>query len=120
MSDNLVKRCRDAFDSGDIPQKNITLRIAHDALKAKDAEIERLRALTIPKLFTEAEWSEDDGDVLWWRFPIVEPPYVGSPLDLGKPIGVTIGGKEFVYQDGGWREDYYTHWTRIPVPEQPR
>lgn len=26
------------------------------------------------------EWHEDIGDVLWWRFPIDEAPYCGSPL----------------------------------------
>jgi len=34
--------------------------------------------------------------VLWWRFPINEPPYVGTPGDDGFP-------------------DYVTHWTRIPI-----
>lgn len=36
-----------------------------------------------------SQWSEDDGDVLWWKFPIEEPPYVGSPLDLGQTVEVT-------------------------------
>lgn len=27
------------------------------------------------------EWHEDDGPVLWWRDPIEEPPYVGTPDD---------------------------------------
>lgn len=46
------------------------------------------------------EWAEDYGDVLWWRFPIEEPPYVGSPLDCN------------------W-SGYHTHWTPIEVPEPP-
>jgi hypothetical protein len=46
------------------------------------------------------EWHDDDGDALWWFFPIVEPPYVGSPLDTDWP-------------------GYHTHWTRIPVPLAP-
>ena len=46
------------------------------------------------------EWSEADGDVLWWTFPIEEPPYVGSPLDSDWPR-------------------YHTHWTAIPVPGGP-
>lgn len=29
------------------------------------------------------EWHEDDGPVLWWRDPITEPPYVGTPHDKG-------------------------------------
>lgn len=46
------------------------------------------------------EWHEDYGDVLWWKFPIEEPPYVGSPLDCN------------------W-SGYHTHWTPIEVPEPP-
>lgn len=45
------------------------------------------------------EWHEDEGDCLWWKFPIVEPPYCGSMLDCG------------------FTEDYYTHFTRIIIPE---
>lgn len=47
------------------------------------------------------EWNEDIGDVLWWKFPIEEPPYVGSPLDCA------------------WT-GYHTHWTQIRVPEPPK
>lgn len=42
-------------------------------------------------------WEEDFGAVLWWKFPIVEPPYVGTPLDDNFP-------------------SYVTHWTHIPLP----
>lgn len=51
------------------------------------------------------EWHEDDGPALWWRFPIQEPPYVGSPLDT-----------TFEVLEG---EGYYTHWSPIPIPMQP-
>lgn len=47
------------------------------------------------------EWWEAYGDVLWWKFPIEEPPYVGSPLDENWP-------------------GYHTHWTPIPLPEPPK
>ncbi|MFX3635436.1 MAG: Lar family restriction alleviation protein [Candidatus Pristimantibacillus sp.] len=46
------------------------------------------------------DWHEDYGDVLWWSFPIEEPPYCGSPLDSDWP-------------------DYHTHWTPLIIPEQP-
>lgn len=46
----------------------------------------------------ESEWGEDDGPVLWWRWPVREPPYAGTPLD------------------DDWVPDYYTHWTPIIVP----
>lgn len=51
-------------------------------------------------LRTIDEWHEDYGDVLWWKFPIEEPPYCGTPLDDSWP-------------------DYHTHWTPIALPEQP-
>jgi hypothetical protein len=44
-----------------------------------------------------AEWHEDDGVCLWWRFPVCEPPYCGNPLD------------------DDW-VDGPTHWTPIVVP----
>lgn len=50
---------------------------------------------------TLEEWGEDYGDVLWWKFPIEEPPYVGSPLDEKWPA-------------------YHTHWTPIVVPQPPK
>lgn len=49
------------------------------------------------------DWSEDYGDCLWWRFPIEESPYCGSPLDL-----------EWQEKNYG---DYYTHFTRLIIPE---
>lgn len=49
---------------------------------------------------TKDSWCEEDGVVLWWKFPIVEPPYVGTPLDDDFP-------------------DYVTHWTVIKIPNQP-
>lgn len=41
------------------------------------------------------EYHEDMGAVLWWRFPIIEPPYVGAPLDQDWP-------------------GYHTHFTVLP------
>lgn len=46
------------------------------------------------------DWHEGIGDVLWWRFPINEPPYCGSPLDDDWP-------------------GYHTHFTKIEIPEAP-
>ncbi len=44
-------------------------------------------------------YHEDFGPVLWWRFPINEPPYVGTPHDDDWP-------------------GYHTHWTLIDVPAE--
>lgn len=47
-----------------------------------------------------ADYHEDLGAVLWWVFPISEPPYCGSPSDLDWP-------------------GYHTHWTPLILPELP-
>jgi hypothetical protein len=44
------------------------------------------------------EWHEEYGDVLWWKLPVCEPPYVGCP------------------DDDGWPDEYYTHWTPVVCP----
>lgn len=46
------------------------------------------------------EWHEDRGPALWWRFPVDEPPYSGTPLDDEWP-------------------GYHTHWTPIICPVDP-
>lgn len=51
------------------------------------------------------EWHEDVGNVLWWFFPVSEPPYCGTPFDDEWP---TING-----------ESYHTHFTRISIPKPP-
>lgn len=45
------------------------------------------------------EYHQDMGSVVWWEFPIMEPPYCGSPLDSDWP-------------------GYHTHFTLIPIPTQ--
>ena len=70
-----------------------------------------------------SEWREEDGDVLWWRFPIEEAPYVGSPVALGREmliqVEITLVGEAFSVEKrvhvGGW-PGYHTHWTRIATP----
>ena len=44
-----------------------------------------------------SKYHEDMGSVLWWKFPIEEPPYVGSPLDTEWP-------------------GYHTHFTHFKTP----
>jgi hypothetical protein len=58
-------------------------------------------ARTTPKAQPLDVWHEDVGPVLWWRFPIDEPPWVGGPNDSNWP-------------------GYHTHWTPLPpIPETP-
>lgn len=49
-----------------------------------------------------ADWHEDQGPVLWWRFPIEEPPYCGTPLD------------------SEWTDGFYTHYTELVMPGFPK
>jgi hypothetical protein len=57
----------------------------------------RLRSLATLRPLDE--WSEERGPVLWWKLPIDEPPYCGTPLDSDWP-------------------GYQTHWTPLVVPGQ--
>jgi hypothetical protein len=72
-----------------------------------------------------SEYHEDMGSVLWWKFPVTEPPYVGGPTDLGHTVeaemilrrhGEPEVSKVFREQVGGW-PGYHTHFTPIEVPE---
>lgn len=69
-----------------------------------------------------SEYHEDMGPVLWWRFPIDEPPYVGSPLDLGQTVEVSLRGpgvdKTMRGSVGGWITGWYTHFTPIEMPTE--
>ncbi len=67
--------------------------------KELEAAVAEVRALYTPR--PVSEWHEDMGDVLWWRFPIEEPPYVGHP------------------NCDDWVDDYHTHWTPLPKVESP-
>ncbi|MEB3421762.1 hypothetical protein ACFSDD_17635 [Salipiger marinus] len=71
------------------------------------------------------EWHEDRGDVLWWCWRdgawLGEPPYVGTPLDLGHTVechthAETGEAPAARFMVGGW-PGYHTHWT--PLPTQP-
>ena len=69
-----------------------------------------------------SEYHEDMGPVLWWKFPVDEPPYVGSPLDSGLPVETTIRDsvRDYTYTHfhGGW-PGYHTHFTPIEMPDVP-
>lgn len=76
------------------------------------------------------EWHEDIGNVLWWLWPIEQPPYVGTPLDLGYTLeaqfevvasdGAFAGAKER-FHVGGWpfgdeQDERHSRlwWTPLP------
>lgn len=74
-------------------------------LAEHDRLVKELARLTTPK--PASEWHEDRGPVLWFHFPICEPPYAGTPLDCGWPND-SIG------------EEWLTHWTHLPTPRLPK
>lgn len=55
-------------------------------------------------LYEAHDWGEDDSNVIWWTFPIAEPPYVGTPIDSDWPFG------ENYEKRGDLR------WQRLTVP----
>lgn len=73
------------------------------------------------------DWHEDRGDVLWWRIPISEAPYVGCPLDLGRTVNIEIYiGREqhdaAPFMTGGWpfteEDEPHLWWTPLPDAER--
>ena len=49
-----------------------------------------------------SEWHEDTGNVTWWAFPVMEPPWIGTPGDSDWP-------------------GHHTHWTPLPpIPKAPK
>lgn len=87
------------------------------------AEIQRTHAIVPIQALPLDKWHEDVGDVMWVKFPIDEPPYVGTPNDMGQPFEVELrcvdGGAEVVHKHtvGGW-PGYHTHW--LPLPDMNR
>ncbi|ADM70864.1 hypothetical protein GMA19_03057 [Paenibacillus polymyxa E681] len=94
-ADGVEKRLYFLETENEILKNNIkvlvdTQKESESLIQQKDAEICRT-----PRPLDE--WGEDHGAVLWWKFPIDEPPYCGTPLDADWP-------------------DYHTHWTPITIP----
>lgn len=52
-----------------------------------------------------SEYHEDFGPVLWWRFPIQEPPYCGRDDDSSWPF----------YSE----DEPSLYWTKLTLPEPP-
>ena len=80
-------------------------RAVKSTLKCADAPLQS-RVDEYEVLVPKGEWVEEEGDVLWWRVPVVEPPcYIGSPLDI---------------HWADYDEDV-THFTRFPKsPRDPK
>lgn len=55
---------------------------------------ERDRYITV---YPASEYQDEYGDVLWWNFPVCEPPHFSSPAA------------------SDWPGDRWTHFSRLPV-----
>jgi len=75
-----------------------TILFLLDHLQQQQRELDELRKANECRHIDE--WHEDMGDKLWWKFPIIEAPYCGSPLDTEWP-------------------EYHTHFTDIMCPTPP-
>lgn len=103
---------------------NDLCQISIAALERLETSERWLGALTTPRPLSE--YHEDIGDVLWWKFPIEEAPYVGSPNSLGFTVEAELilrknykqNKREVRMRVGGW-PGYHTHWTPIPKVNAP-
>lgn len=92
----LVKVIADHIEAGTIFQSGILSR-AELAGYVRQAEADMGKLESVCLVQPLENWAEADGPVLWWRLPVSEEPYVGTPLDTAWPGG-------------------HTHWTVLPVP----
>ena len=62
------------------------------------------------------EWYEEMGMVIWWHFPIEEPPYIGSGPGAGEcdQFGDPTDCARLIEE--GW----LTHWSPIPWNPEER
>lgn len=100
----------------------VALRERRDDLLRSNNEFEQrarqaeraLKAMTTPRPISE--YHEDMGAVIWWKLPITEPPYVGSPNDIGERV--LLDGDVETTVIGGW-PGYHTHFTPLPQVTEP-
>jgi len=70
--------------------------IARELRDAKEA------AANLRTARPQSEWHEDISNVLWWRWPVSEPPFCGCPWDSDWPF----------------EDDEDVRWTPIVEPDQ--
>lgn len=103
------------------PLPKQTLSDKDETVGTVDDAATDLARLTTPRPISE--YHEEMGDVLWWRFPIEEPPYLGSPSHCGFTVETVFRQnfeKDVVHrhQVGGW-PGYHTHFSPIPEVCEP-
>jgi CDGSH-type Zn-finger protein len=94
-----VREQRDIYKGADLAMQEqcSVLRVEMDEMRAKAID----DAKPIPPRRLD-EWNEEDGAVVWWKFPVCEPAWIGHP------------------NCDDWPDDFYTHWTPHPaLPQEP-
>lgn len=88
------------YASEQVNARDMGIKVARAAalLQQQAAELAMLRQLARPVAIPGEAYEIDMGDVMWWRFPIDEPPWLGTPGDSDWP-------------------GYHTHFT--PCPAEP-
>ena len=92
-SDNAeyIEHCADRLERLGLRATAGALRVIaheHRTLAQQPAAVDGARPLD--------EWHEDDGPVVWWKLPVDESAWIGTPLDSDWP-------------------GYHTHWTPHPA-----
>lgn len=100
MSDDVraaAERC--AWEWGINPSLSVNRAVVNELIRDAARVGEAYLGERTPRPLDD--WHEDIAPfALWWKFPVAEPPYCGSPLCTDWP-------------------GYHTHWTPIPMPFAP-
>jgi len=117
-------KCNPFMDEIPLVMQEVVAILCHCLSTPSPDSGERMReALEQGRPFSE--WHEGHGDVLWWKLPILESPYCGSPIDLGRSMKVVvqIGFEEHdlpITMTGGWpfsdEDEESLWWTPLPKP----
>ena len=83
----------DSYILGFNTMKGIAVDLASELDEPIEPQAEKVEARLAE------HWHEDIGNVLWWNFPVEEPPYCGTPLDEHFP-------------------KYKTHFSMIDMPNE--
>lgn len=80
----------DAYELSAISRYTLLYGIheAADEIDRLTRELNEARAVVV-RLHTPqplSSWHEDIGNVLWWQYPICEPPFSGEPYDSDWPF----------------------------------
>ena len=101
MPSGLIERFNNALAQVGHPDYSLRefLEVCREVATALSAVQEPVEREVFPRPLDS--WHEDFGPVTWWKLPVEEPAWIGTPLDTDWP-------------------GYHTHWTPHPnIPALP-